>query len=117
MPTSACAEESFSRLESATQSSLEHILDGELKGGDSMSSKTSLPLSNTSVEELRKYFVFLCFRNSVGYQKTIWSLEGAYQNHDQKGNVFTLFQSLIIQNRLRIFSSRVHQNFQCHISC
>ncbi len=96
------AEESFSRLESATQSSLKHILDGKLKGGDSVSSKISLPLSSTSVDELRKYFVFLRFRNSVGYQKTIWSLEEAYQNHDQKGNLFTMFQPLIVQNRLRI---------------
>jgi len=92
------AEESFSQLESATQSSLEHILDGKLKL-DSVSSKISLPLSSTSVDELRKYFVFLRFRNSLCYQKII---EETYQNHDLKGNVFTFCQPLITQNRLRV---------------
>jgi len=95
------AEESFSRLESATQSALEHILDGklDLEGADSVSSKTSLPLSSTSVDGLRKYFVFLRFRNSLAYQKII---EEVYQNHDLKGNVFTFCQPLNIQNRLQI---------------
>jgi hypothetical protein len=96
------AEESFSRLESATQSSLEHILGGKLnlEGADSVSSKISLPLSSTSVDELRRYFVFLRFRNSLGYQRVIWSLEEA--NHDLNGDVSTFFQPLIIQNRLRV---------------
>jgi hypothetical protein len=68
-------EETFSRLESVVQWTLKDILDqisDYTKPDDSY--KSSLSLSRISVEDLRKYFIFLRFRNSEGYQDVIHSL-------------------------------------------
>ena len=95
-------EETFSRLESVVQWTLKDILD-QISGYTSPddSYKSSLSLSRISAEELRKYFIFLRFRNSGGYQDAVHSLQEAYQDHDKQGNVATFFRPLIARNRLR----------------
>jgi hypothetical protein len=95
-------EDTFSRLESVVQWTLKDILDqiSDYTSPDD-SYKSSLSLSRISAEELRKYFIFLRFRNSGGYQDAIHSLQVAYQDHDNQGNVSTLFRPLIARNRLR----------------
>lgn len=95
-------EVTFSRLESVVQWTLKDILDqisDYTSAGDSY--KSSLSLGRTSVEELRKYFIFLRFRNSGGYEDVIHSLQDAYKDPDDQGNVSTLFRPLIARYRLR----------------
>ena len=89
----------FSRLESVVQWTLKDILDqiSDYTSSDD-SYKSSLSLSHTSVEELRKYFIFLRFRNSGGYEDVIHSLQDAYKDSDDQGS---LFRPLVARYRLR----------------
>ncbi|KAF9530687.1 kinase-like domain-containing protein [Crepidotus variabilis] len=97
------AESAFSRLEREVESVLREILDYTVWSGRSNSaqSKNSLVFSRISIEALRKYFVFIRFRNSSGYQETISALEEAYQSQPDAGSVTTAFQHVIVQHRLR----------------
>jgi hypothetical protein len=96
------AEEAFSRLESQTELALNDILEYTVWSGRSdYAGSKSLPLSRISMETIRKYFIFLRFRNSSGYQKTVQSLEEAYQSQEDRSRVYHAFQHAIIQHRLR----------------
>jgi len=88
------ANHAFSRLELVTQSALNDILDRGLRSqGRNDMNQTSMAFSRVSVMALRKYFVFLRFRNGPGYKKTLQSLADACQEP-------TLSQFLITQDRL-----------------
>ena len=109
-------EETFFRLQSVVRSALKDIMD-QISDHATRDDSYKIPLSVSciSVEDIRKYFIFLRFRNSKGYQDVIQSLHDAYQDHDKHGNVAILFRPLIAQNQLR-FILREFIRFLSHRS-
>lgn len=96
------AEDAFSLLESDARAALNSLLERTVWSGESYTGKKSLPCDRRTVETLRKYFVFLRFRNSQGYRETVHSLEQeSHQNQPQDGNIYPAFRPLIVQHRLR----------------
>jgi len=88
-------------LEAETESALEDLLGRTIKSDEDPAEMKALPFRRASVETLRKYFVFLRFRNSAGYREIVQSLHRAYQSHHQDGHVYPAYRSLIVQLRLR----------------
>ncbi|KAF9552877.1 kinase-like protein [Agrocybe pediades] len=97
----ASAEEAFFKLESETEHILIDLLERTIWSGENCAQKKSLPFSRQSVETLRKYFVFLRFRNSAGYRQTVESLEQDYQVQDKDGSVYSAYRPFVVQHRLR----------------
>ncbi|KAF8962816.1 kinase-like domain-containing protein [Flammula alnicola] len=95
------AETAFAKLESSAREVLQDLLDRTVWSGETYAGKKSLPFSRGAVEVLRKYFVFLRFRNSGGYRRTVQSLEESYQTDPKEGMVYPAFRPLIVQLRLR----------------
>ncbi|KDR73031.1 hypothetical protein GALMADRAFT_73323 [Galerina marginata CBS 339.88] len=95
------AEAAFCKLESETQEVLNDLLDRTVWSGENYAGKKSLPFNRNSVEVLRKYFVFLRFRNSAGYRETVQSLEQSYQAQPKEGCVYSAYRPLVVQLRLR----------------
>ncbi|KAH9475156.1 Putative serine/threonine-protein kinase/receptor R826 [Psilocybe cubensis] len=95
------AEGAFAKLELETEVVLKDLLDRTVWSGGSCSTKRSLPFDRKSVEILRKYFVFLRFRNSAGYRDTALSLTNSYQADPEEGVVYSAYRPLIVQFRLR----------------
>ena len=108
-------ENAFSLLETDTQTAVNGLLERTVWSGESYTGKKSLPCDRRTVETLRKYFVFLRFRNSEGYRQTVRSLEASYQSQPQDGNIYPAFRPLIVQNRLR-FILKTFVNFFQHMS-
>ena len=94
----ADAESAFTRLECEAQIVLKDLLDRTVWSGENYTGKKSLPFARNDVETLRKYFVFLRFRNSAGYRATVQSLEESYQG---EGVIYSAYRPLIVQLRLR----------------
>ncbi|KAF8814545.1 kinase-like protein [Phlegmacium glaucopus] len=109
------AEDAFSLLELATRAALNDLLERTVWSEESYAGKKSLPYDRRTVETLRKYFVFLRFRNSEGYRQTVHSLEQSYQNQPQDGTLYPAFRPLIVQHRLR-FILRTFVEFFQHMS-
>jgi hypothetical protein len=109
------AEDAFSLLESDTRAALNSLLERTVWSEESYAGKKSLPCDRRTVETLRKYFVFLRFRNSEGYRETVRSLEQSHQNQPQDGNIYPAFRPLIVQNRLRFILRTLVAFFQ-HMS-
>jgi hypothetical protein len=97
----ADAESAFTRLECEAQMVLKGLLDRTVWSGENYAGKKSLPFARNDVETLRKYFVFLRFRNSAGYRATVQSLEESYQGHPSEGVIYSAYRPLIVQLRLR----------------
>lgn len=95
------AEKAFSRLESEAQTVLKDLLDRTVWSGDNYTNKKSLPLNRISVEVLRKYFVFLRFRNSGGYRDTVRSLEQSSQADPREGCIYPAYRHSVAQIRLQ----------------
>lgn len=109
------AEDAFSLLETDTQTALQDVLYRTVWSEESYAGKKSLPYDRRTVETLRKYFVFLRFRNSEGYRQTVHSLEQSYQSQPQDGVIYPAFRPLIVQHRLRFILRRFVEFFQ-HMS-
>lgn len=97
----ADAEFAFTHLECEAQMVLKGLLDRTVWSGENYVGKKSLPFARNDVETLRKYFVFLRFRNSAGYRATVQSLEESYQGHPSEGVIYSAYRPLIVQLRLR----------------
>ena len=95
------AESAFTRLECEAQAVLKNLLDQTVWSGESYAGKKSLPFARNDVEILRKYFVFLRFRNSAGYRETVQSLEESFQDDPREGIVYSAYRPLIVQLRFR----------------
>jgi len=97
------AESAFTRLECEAQMVLKGLLDRTVWSGENYMGKKSLPFARNDVETLRKYFVFLRFRNSAGYRATVESLdlEESYQGHPSEGVLYFAYRPFIAQLRLR----------------
>ncbi|KAF8896916.1 kinase-like domain-containing protein [Gymnopilus junonius] len=95
------AEKAFSKLECEAQTALKDLLDRTVWSGESYSNKKSLPLNRTSVEVLRKYFVFLRFRNSGGYRDTVQSLEQFNQTDPREGCIYPAYRHPVANIRLQ----------------
>lgn len=94
------AESAFFSLQREVQLVLQDMLDRTVWSGEDYAGKKSLPFSRRDVETLRKYFVFLRFRNSRGYRDIVASLAACYQA--QPGEVvYAAFRPLVGQARLR----------------
>lgn len=95
------AEKAFFKLESEAQVVLKDLLDRTVWSSDGYASKKSLPLNRTSVEVLRKYFVFLRFRNSGGYRDTVRSLEQFNKAEPGEGCVYPAYRHSVANVRLQ----------------
>lgn len=95
------AERAFSVLETDTRVALNDFLERTVWNEEGYPGTKALPYDRLTVETLRKYFVFLRFRNSEGYHETVCSLEQSYQTQPQDGNLYPAFRPLIVQHRLR----------------
>ncbi|KAF8151656.1 kinase-like domain-containing protein [Crassisporium funariophilum] len=109
------AEAAFAHLESDAQTALSDLLGRTVWSGETYVGKKSLSFDRRAVETLRKYFVFLRFRNSAGYRHTVQSLEESYQSQPRDGLVYPAFRPLIVQVRLR-FVLRRFKEFLNHTS-
>ena len=109
------AEDAFSLLESDTRVALNGLLERTVWSEESYARKKSLPCDRRTVEIIRKYFVFLRFRNSEGYRETVRSLAHSHQIQPQDGNLYPAFRPLIAQHRLR-FILRTVVAFLRHVS-
>lgn len=109
------AEDAFLLLESDVRAGLNDLLERTVWRDEGYSGKKSLPFDRRTVETLRKYFVFLRFRNSEGYRATVRSLEQSHQSQPQDGNLYPAFRPLIVQHRLR-FVFRTVAAFLQHMS-
>lgn len=106
------AEDAFSLLESDTRAALNNLLERTVWSEESYAGKKSLSYNRQTVETLRKYFVFLRFRNSEGYRQTVRSLEQSSQSQPQDGTIYPVFRPLIVQHRLRFILRRFVEFFQ-----
>lgn len=106
------AEDAFSLLETDTRAALNTLLERTVWSEGSYAGKKSLPYDRRTVETLRKYFVFLRFRNSEGYRQTVRSLEQSHQIQQQDGNLYPAFRPLIAQHRLRFILRTFVEFFQ-----
>lgn len=75
--------------------------------------KKSLPFNRLNVETLRKYFVFLRFRNSSGYRSILQSLDGSTEESCQDGVLYSVYRPLIADLRRR-YILREFTNFLQH---
>ena len=111
----AQAEEAFRSLELSTEEVINDLLNRTVWSGENCLNKKSLPFSRQSVEILRKYFVFLRFRNSAGYRQTVESLEQDYRGQEKDGSVYSAYRPLVVQHRLR-YILRAFVKFLNHTS-
>ncbi|KAF9483626.1 kinase-like protein [Pholiota conissans] len=106
------AEALFTKLEHEAHETLKDLLGrtiwGEERGAFQKSRKgsattNSIPFTRRATETLRKYFLFLRFRNSEGYQKIVESLKEGYQTNLKLHRKvdFPEFRPIIVQHRLR----------------
>ncbi|KAF8196982.1 kinase-like domain-containing protein [Pholiota molesta] len=106
------AEALFSQLEHEAHDALKDLLDRTIWGDErgafqrtrnGTATTNSIAFTRKATETLRKYFLFLRFRNSDGYNKIVESLKDGYQSnlrlHD--GLNFPGFRPIIVQHRLR----------------
>jgi hypothetical protein len=106
------AEALFSQLEHEAHDALKDLLDRTIWGDErgafqrtrnGTATTNSIAFTRKATETLRKYFLFLRFRNSDGYTKIVESLKDGYQSnlrlHD--GLNFPGFRPIIVQHRLR----------------
>ncbi|CAA7264551.1 unnamed protein product [Cyclocybe aegerita] len=114
--TRAClrdAEIAFTHLESEVQSVLTDLLNRTVWSGEDVATKRSLSFNRSDVETLRKYFVFLRFRNSAAYSKTVCSLVESSQ--ETPGDFSSAFQPLIVEFWIRYILGNIIE-FLCHTS-
>ncbi|TFK38492.1 kinase-like domain-containing protein [Crucibulum laeve] len=93
------ADRAFYQLEREAEEALTDLLQRTQWTGDT--SKKSLPFDRKAVEVLRKYFVFLRFRNSAGYRDAIHSVYKSAEEHPQDGNIFTVYRPIMAAVRRR----------------
>lgn len=104
------AEASFSRLERKAYDVIKDVLERTVWGEDWNARKSAqykdgkanpVSLHMRDAETLRKYLLFLRFRNSEGYQQIVDSLRTSYQSDPEERVVFSAYRPLIVQLRLR----------------
>ncbi|KIJ91661.1 hypothetical protein K443DRAFT_14204 [Laccaria amethystina LaAM-08-1] len=93
------AEQSFTKLESDAQSVVTDLLDRTVWSEEN--TKRSIPFNRRDVETLRKYFVFLRFRNSVAYRQMVVTLEESSHEEPKDGQIFNAYRPVIVQLRKR----------------
>ena len=103
-------EASFSRLERKAYDVIKDVLERTVWGEDWNARKSAqykdgkanpVSLHVRDAETLRKYLLFLRFRNSEGYQQIVDSLRQSYQSDPEESDVFSAYRPLIVQLRLR----------------
>ena len=103
-------EASFSRLERKACDVIKDVLERTVWGEDWNARKSAqykdgkanpVSLHVRDAETLRKYLLFLRFRNSEGYQQIVDSLRQSYQSDPEESDVFSAYRPLIVQLRLR----------------
>jgi hypothetical protein len=92
-------EKSFTKLEFDAQSVVTDLLDRTVWSEEN--TKRSIPFNRRDVETLRKYFVFLRFRNSVAYRQMVVTLEESSHEEPKDGQIFNAYRPVIVQLRKR----------------
>ncbi|PPQ99375.1 hypothetical protein CVT24_009205 [Panaeolus cyanescens] len=98
------AEEVHSALESTVQATLIDILRQTVLDSPQISTRKSLPIPRAGLEAVRKYCLFLRFRNGSGYRHVVESLNRMYQAQaDSKSasSIYPVFHSMMIQLHMR----------------
>jgi hypothetical protein len=107
------ANEEFLLLEHQSEASFADILHRTIWSDAEQPRKVSLDRSE--VEAIRKYLIFIRFRNSAGYSKTIASLREAEEGNPDEGSVYPAYRPIFVRIRKR-FILRQFISFLKHTS-
>lgn len=98
------AEGVYSALESTARSTLKAVLSETVLESPSPPTRKSLSIPVAGLEAVRKYALFLRFRNGSGYRHVVESLHRTYQTQLEStsaSSIYPVFHTIMIQLHIR----------------
>ncbi|KAK2464978.1 hypothetical protein APHAL10511_003054 [Amanita phalloides] len=104
------AEDAFANLEHQVEEALSEIIDGVRSNYNCK----EIPIERRVLDKIRRYFLFLRFRNCEAYRTLIRSVADSFQAKSASGVIYSVYYPLVNQLHLRIILRTILAFLTCN---